>query len=630
MIRQLVFRFARPLIAAVIAVAASTVPAAAQTQYVYLDGTYSSGGSLAYRIIRLTAPSGGGYILPYIMAGNTTGWPAPRPLRLPRDGTSLCTSDSAGIACYNTADLQTISPRIFIPSTVVGPYGWDITQDGKTLLAAITTTDAGSGASVRGLRLVDMASGQALGQLALQVYAVATSPDSQTATLLALDPTEITAIAQGLLPFNLVKVDIATRTVTSTVALRDQAGTRINGPWTLYGLADTGSDLVIWNGDATAAVRVFSAAGVLQRQIAAPAANVLVLSADSTQAFVANGIKAQRLDLITGAIVDYTQSNGYPTTSLALTADGKSLRTLGTAVTSPSTVLPSVQTWTIATDTVNQSAGLITSTSSGPVTTIGAVPPLRLPQPPQTGWWWDPTRSGAFYAIEVQDGGKAYIGTFSYDTDGRATWFVTSCTQDLRNVCEGRLDQFGDGTTIDGTYRPAAYRGSPGSIAITATARDRATVTMQGQTREIFRFPIDQAVGVAGGPSWVPRSGWWWDATRPGIGWFLESQGTTTQGTATYTNMFLVGQMYRNDGSAVWYSSGSLYGRLPTGGTAIPFYQGQLSEFAGGPPYTGGAGTGLVLAGSPGYVTLQFLSQTRGVLTLPNGRNIVLTRFVLP
>src|ERR1051326_7286968 len=78
-----------------------------------------------------------------------------------------------------------------------------------------------------------------------------------------------------------------------------------------------------------------------------------------------------------------------------------------------------------------------------------------LPQPgsPQSGWWWNPQRSGTGYAMEFQGTG-AFIVDYVYDTAGNATWYIATGTMTSPARFDGTWQQFGGGQTLTGTWQP--------------------------------------------------------------------------------------------------------------------------------------------------------------------------------
>ncbi len=553
--------------------------------------------------------------------GNTNGWAAPRPLRLvENDRGMLCTSDSAGVACYGAATNTFPFMSYSVATGLAGPYNWDVSQDSQALLIAAWVLDPATGANVRGMQFIDPLTRQVRGQLSLETYAIAFAPNSRFAALLTLDKTDTAAIAQGLLPLNLTTVDNFTRSVVSTVPIRDQAGTRINGPWPLYGMVNTGNDVILWNADPTASVLVVSDAGIVKRRIAVPGVNALTVSANNRTAYVATGAKAQRIDLDTGTVVaDYADNLA---TGAALSTDEATLYVVGGQGGLPGVNLGF---WNAATNTITTRQGL----ADAEIRSVAARPKLRRMAPPNSGWWWDPTRSGMGFSVEVQGDDRAYIGTFTYEPGGLPVWYVTTCTLQPNGFCAGPLHKWTGGTTLNGTFQPPVYGGSAGGVTFAFWQGSRGLLATGNFNADIVRFPIDQSAGITAPPAWAPQSGWWWAANEPGIGWFIESQGTIDQNGTVGSNMFLVGHMYRPDGSPVWYSSNALYGELATAGGPTPFYQGALTEFANG-PVVGQPGTGATtVVGTRGTVSLQFTSATTATLVMPDGRTVPLTRYVI-
>src|SRR5205085_11876681 len=118
-----------------------------------------------------------------------------------------------------------------------------------------------------------------------------------------------------------------------------------------------------------------------------------------------------------------------------------------------------------------------------------------------------------------------------------------------------------------------------------------------GGTISITRYDIVSG-GVAAGPaSGMPQTGWWWNSSESGRGYFFEVQGST---------MFMSTYMYDSRGQATWYiSSGAM--------SSTALYQGTLQEYRGGQPL-GGAYSAPSVYTSQGTVTIQFTSQTTATM----------------
>ena len=105
------------------------------------------------------------------------------------------------------------------------------------------------------------------------------------------------------------------------------------------------------------------------------------------------------------------------------------------------------------------------------------------------------------------------------------------------------------------------------------------------------------------------ETGWWWSAAEPGTGYFVEVQGSS---------VFVSAYLYDEAGRAIWYIANGTY----AGGV----FQGTLQEFGGGQPM-GGSWSQAGMVADRGQVTLRSTGNGTGVLVLPNGRQVALTRF---
>ncbi|MEP7044406.1 MAG: hypothetical protein ABI843_15180 [Dokdonella sp.] len=112
----------------------------------------------------------------------------------------------------------------------------------------------------------------------------------------------------------------------------------------------------------------------------------------------------------------------------------------------------------------------------------------------------------------------------------------------------------------------------------------------------------------------TPKTGIWWNPDESGRGYVLEVSGLT-----------LVAAVYAYDqaGNALWYlASGSL-----TNNGAD--FQAPLYKYAGGQCITCDY-TPAVPNGDDGTISIQFSSNTAGVVTLPGGRQVNIRPFFAP
>jgi subtilisin len=226
---------------------------------------------------------------------------------------------------------------------------------------------------------------------------------------------------------------------------------------------------------------------------------------------------------------------------------------------------------------------------------------------PSSGWWWNPRESGRGFAIETRLG-RAFVGTFLYDDEGAALWFVGNLSLS-GTTFSGLLAKFASGQTLGGAHKSPRVLGFPGNATLTFSSPTSGTLTWPGGTIPIERFPIDDR-SVASAPAGAPETGWWWDESHQGTGWFFEVQGS---------RMFLVGYLYDAAGKPIWYVSG---GPMLTS-TA---YDGELRLYGGGQTLAGDYKPPSNYA-SIGGISVRFSSRTGATLTLPQGQTIPLTRF---
>ena len=237
----------------------------------------------------------------------------------------------------------------------------------------------------------------------------------------------------------------------------------------------------------------------------------------------------------------------------------------------------------------------------------GAVSVLKAVVTPATGWWWNPSEPGRGFSLEAR-GGRIFLGAFLYDTDGAPLWYSTNGPQS-GSTFSGTLAKFGFGQTLAGAYRPAQLLGTAGTATISFSSSTAGTLTWPGGTIAIQRFPID-GQSVVAPQSGAPETGWWWNASEPGNGWFFEVQGS---------NIFLSGYLYDGAGRPIWYTSGG-----PMLSTAA--FEGDLQEHSDGPTLTDRNRTPTSSA-TISRVSLRFTSPVTATLTLPQGRTFTLTRF---
>ena len=223
----------------------------------------------------------------------------------------------------------------------------------------------------------------------------------------------------------------------------------------------------------------------------------------------------------------------------------------------------------------------------------------------EPGWWWNPAQSGRGFSIESQ-GSSLFMAGYLYADDGRATWLVSGGPMTDATSYSGPLVSYQGGQSLTGAYQPAAIaNGNAGTLTLRFTDPTHATLTWPGGTMAIERF-----VFGGGGSTFLPETVWWWNPAESGRGFAIEVQGST---------LVMAGYMYDAAGNPTWYvSSGPMASATLYRGNWEQYRDGQTLAGAYRPP---------TAAGSAGSVTLQFTSRTTANLTLPNGRQVALSRF---
>lgn len=229
---------------------------------------------------------------------------------------------------------------------------------------------------------------------------------------------------------------------------------------------------------------------------------------------------------------------------------------------------------------------------------------------PQTGWYWNAAESGRGFFVE-NNAGNVFMAGFQYDANGRATWF-TSQGPLVTSKLFASMAMFAGGQTLTGPYQAPAALASPGTVGLTFTRSDSATMNWPGGTTLLARFPFAGGSSVLAPQAGAPESGWWWNETEPGRGYAIEFQGNA---------IFVCGFMYDTSGNPIWYTtSGTMSAPNRFEGTWMQFANGQ----AMGAPYRAPA----LINANVGSALLEFDDARHGTLTLPDGRRVALIRFV--
>jgi hypothetical protein len=114
---------------------------------------------------------------------------------------------------------------------------------------------------------------------------------------------------------------------------------------------------------------------------------------------------------------------------------------------------------------------------------------------PQNGWWWNPAEGGSGYAIERQ-GNQLFLSAFLYETNGSATWYVSTLTRQVDGTFTGSLLRYSGGQSLLGVYKPVAGTTTPANAVLTFNTSASGTLLIQPTDAKaprlisIERFPI--------------------------------------------------------------------------------------------------------------------------------------------
>ncbi|MBL0140555.1 MAG: hypothetical protein IPP91_00375 [Betaproteobacteria bacterium] len=232
------------------------------------------------------------------------------------------------------------------------------------------------------------------------------------------------------------------------------------------------------------------------------------------------------------------------------------------------------------------------------------------PQAPQTGWWWNTTEGGRGYSVEVA-GNHIFFAAFLYDDTGRSNWYVATGNTSLDgSLFTGDLLKVTGGQTLTGAYKPPNPVQSAGPFTLAFSDASNGTMVWPGGTVAIERFNIIPG-GLAAAPQAnVPESGWWWNPAESGRGFFIEWQNGSAD---------LAGYMYDEAGNPVWYLS-----LFPTPNPRT--FSGNWWSYANGQTLMGGYKPPTLPPSTVAPVTVQFDTTTTATMTLPDGRQLSLTR----
>jgi len=235
---------------------------------------------------------------------------------------------------------------------------------------------------------------------------------------------------------------------------------------------------------------------------------------------------------------------------------------------------------------------------------------------PARGWWWNASQGGRGYSIEVNPAtGNLFFAAYTYQPSGQSIWYVATMTPvaGQAGVYSGGLIEGRAGQTLTGGSSSPTFT-QIGAVTARFAAADRGEITWPASTgaanTAIERYPFSGTTASAPASSITYEAGWWYDASAPGTGYFIETQGGT---------LFMAGYLYRTDASPIWFvANGTMQ--------FTNQFSGSLIEVSNGPTFTNPT-KGPVTVNTATTITVTFTNDTTGRVELGNGRTINITRY---
>ncbi|MSP48835.1 MAG: hypothetical protein EXQ95_05855 [Alphaproteobacteria bacterium] len=489
-------------------------------------------------------------------------------LAVSNDGTRVyAASSETGTVIVVNAQTNAVIGTI---TTGPNPAALALSTDGVTIYSANADNATVTGGE---------AAGAALGRGTI----VTAAPGS-----LALSPNGATLYVSHRGSATLSVITTSNFSVTSSITLPSAA--------TQLALNPAGTRLYALDADGVLTIVDTAAAAVLTRRaIGSTQLTGLAVSPDGQKVLIADG---------TANTVTIADGGGAVVATLPTVGTPQSV-----AINPAGTLAYVVGRDTGAITVVNLSTNTVASTIAIPARgqRVAFARTTPTAATPQSGWWWNTSESGRGFSFETSSA-RMFFAYYLYAADGTATWHLGTASTGGGYV--STLDQYAGGQTLAGAFRAASVRGSSGQAQAIFFGPSNGALVWPGGTTQIQRFDIVSGGASAGPASGMPETGWWWNPSEPGRGFFIEVQSST---------MFFATFLYDDRGEPVWYSSQNTM-------TSTGLFQGTLSEYANGQTLTGTYRAPTTLA-TRGTVTIAFSSRTAGTLTLPGGTSIPIQRF---
>lgn len=117
-----------------------------------------------------------------------------------------------------------------------------------------------------------------------------------------------------------------------------------------------------------------------------------------------------------------------------------------------------------------------------------AVVPMVHAITPEDGAWWNPSQSGRGWFIMSQNNFMV-VASYGYAQNGAPQWYLSTGNYNpTTRSFSAALVGFQNGQCMGCTYREPTETASPGTLRITFSSDDRATLTQAGETVQIEKF----------------------------------------------------------------------------------------------------------------------------------------------
>ncbi len=234
------------------------------------------------------------------------------------------------------------------------------------------------------------------------------------------------------------------------------------------------------------------------------------------------------------------------------------------------------------------------------------VPDAQFASPVAAGYWTIEGTSGGAIAIDMTRD-RFLAAVLMFGDNGQPTWYLAGGPTISPTSVTGTLNRYFGGTTLpDIRYEPPAGTTVAGSLAITFDSPESARAMINNQAYTLRRTTL--AAGRPAPAPGMPETGWYYNTSQLGRGYFVETQGSAMMITAfAYTG---------NDDEAptepFWaYLLGT---SAVTGGAAL--LTGSLAACLDGTRLDGTAGT-LLCGSTDADFAATFTSPFAGYVVLP-------------